>query len=128
MSIVLDGVDLPKDLEWQDEFDWTPVSQNKEVFLSGTLVVEEAAQNKGRPITLYGGANASWVTRSTVLALYALAQSPANVMTLNYHGTEYSVMWSRSEIPIEAKPVQRIMNPGPDHKYYITLRLFEVES
>ena len=126
MTISLNGISLPKDLDWQDEFDWTPVRQSSEVFLSGALVVEEAAQLKGRPITLYGGPNACWVPRSTITALYALAQTPGATLTLDYHGTTYAVMWRHGETPVEAKPVMRIMNPGATHKYTLTLRLMEV--
>lgn len=126
MTITLNGIELPQDLEWQDEFDWTPIRQSQDIALSGTLIVAESAQQTGRPITLYGGPNACWVPRSIVVQLYALTQTPENIMTLHYHGTDYSVMWRHQDGPLNAKPVQRVMNPGNDHKYSITLRLMEV--
>lgn len=126
MTISLNGLSLPADLEWQDEFDFTPVRQHQELTLTGALVIEEAKQIKGRPITLVGGPNACWVPRSTIEALYALAQAAGQTLTLNYHGATYTVVWRHQDGPILAKPVLRVMNPGPDHKYTLTLRLMEV--
>lgn len=45
-------VQLPKDLEWVDEFTWSKVQQNVTTTLTGALVVQESTQLKGRPITL----------------------------------------------------------------------------
>jgi hypothetical protein len=127
MTISLNGITLPKDLEWQDEFDWNPVRQASDRSLTGKLMIDEAGKVGGRPITLYGGPNACWVPRSTITALFALTATPGLQMTLSYHGTDYTVMWNRANgVPIEARPVQRIMNPGPAHKYHFTLRLMEV--
>lgn len=125
--ITLDGIELPQDLEWQDEFDWTPVAQDAERSLSGKLVVEESAMTLGRPITLFGGEGACWVPRSLIVSLQALKVA-GQVMTLDYHGTTYSVMWRHGDRPLEAKPVVRIRNPGDDHKYILTLRLMEVSG
>lgn len=130
MAITLNGVELPQDLEWQDEFDWQPVASSYQRTLTGKMLVEEAPLIKGRPITLFGGPEACWVPRSLVLALKAMESTPSNPenpMTLNYHGQQIPVIWQRSGGPsVDAKPVQRVRNPGADHKYYITLRLMEV--
>ncbi|WP_010322150.1 hypothetical protein [Marinobacterium stanieri] len=128
MAISLDGLELPQDLEWQDEFDWTPVASSSERGLTGKLLREEAPLVKGRPITLYGGPNACWVPRSLVQALKALEMIPGQTMALDYHGQLFTVCWNRSgsQSAIDAKPVMRIRNPGESHKYYITLRLMEV--
>ncbi len=130
MAITLDGLELPADLEWQDEFDWQPVAHSSERSLTGKLLIEEAPLIKGRPVTLFGGPNACWVPRSLVLALKAMESTPSDPsqpMTLNFHGLQLPVIWNRADgQPVEAKPVQRIRNPGETHKYYITLRLMEV--
>lgn len=130
MAITLDGLELPGDLEWQDEFDWQPVAHSSERSLTGKLLIEEASLVKGRPITLYGGPNACWVPRSLVETLKAMESTvsdPANPMTLDFHGRQMSVIWRREDGPaVVAKPVVRIRNPGADHKYYITLNLIEV--
>lgn len=119
--IALESISLPSDLDWQDEFDYSPVAQNAERSLSGKLAIEEATKIYGRPLTLVGGQNAAWVERSTVNSLYALL-TKNNEMTLQMHGIEYQVIWRHSDTPIEAKPVVRVRNPQDTHKYTITLR------
>lgn len=128
MSITLAGIPLPADLEWTDEFSYTPIRQRTETTLSGALIVEETAQAKGRPITLAGGDDAAWVTRATVDALYALTSAAGATHALDYHGTAYTVGLRHSEGPIEARQVVRLANPGamPAHFYTITIRMFEV--
>ena len=51
----LGAITLPGDLEWIDEFSWSPVGQQVDVTLGGSLIVEESAQLAGRPITLRTG-------------------------------------------------------------------------
>ena len=46
---------LPPDLEWQDEFDWTPVEHSTDYSNTGSLIVHEGERQDGRPITLFGG-------------------------------------------------------------------------
>jgi len=48
----LAGIPLPDDIEWPDENEWSPVTQQLEVSLSGAMLVEESMQLAGRPITL----------------------------------------------------------------------------
>ena len=54
MNVTLNGLHLPDDLIWRDEFDWAPVEQVVTPTLSGALLVEETAKPEGRPITLVG--------------------------------------------------------------------------
>ena len=122
------AISLPADLQWTDEFEWHPVAQTTERSLTGALLVQEAALTYGRPITLQGGDTGGWVARSTVIALKALADDADLIMTLDYHGTEYSVIWDRSGNPISASELFRLANPGPEQQYNnLTLRLLTVE-
>jgi hypothetical protein len=41
MNVTLNGLHLPDDLIWRDEFDWAPVEQVVTPTLSGALLVEE---------------------------------------------------------------------------------------
>lgn len=129
MSWTLDNITLPDGLVWEDEFDWTPVSQEKTVSLTGTLIIQEAAALAGRPITLKGE-DSCWTTRAIVQSLYALAQTADKEMTLTIAGTARTVVWSRgNEPPVEAKPVFPLMEPGTDYTYILrTLRFTELES
>lgn len=119
----LDGIALPNGLLWQDEFSWTHATQAKTYALDGSLIVEEAARQTGRAITLAGADDAGWADRNTVLSLYALAESPGD-MALAWNGRQLTVRWDLTAAPIEAQPVMRA--PQDDILYSITLRLFEV--
>lgn len=126
MSITLDGIDLPADMEWSDQWTHSQVRQATEITLSGAVVIEEAARQGARPITLEGGAGASWITRATLDALHAAAQIAGKTMTLDYHGTAYTVRFRHADGAISARQVMRTENPGPDHYFEdITIRLME---
>ncbi|WP_299197985.1 hypothetical protein [uncultured Amphritea sp.] len=120
--ITLNAITLPDDLIWSDEFAWSAVRQSADVTLTGALIVEEAAQQAGRPITLVDG----WATRATVELLYALVQQPGQVHSLLLQGTTYSVMFRQADGPLTANPVQPVTDPAPSDLYIITLRLMVV--
>ena len=123
MAITLAGIQLHKDMEWQDEFSWSPTSQTSTVTLDGSVVFEESTQQSGRFITLFGGDDACWTPRSTIKQLHALLSQPGTLRELNYHGDIYNVLFRHAETPIEAKQVQRIKDPGDEHLYTLTLKL-----
>lgn len=74
MAVILEGITLPTDLEWVDEFSGWGVGQTISPTLTGSLVVEENTQADGRPISLQSG-DGSWVQRSVVEDLQALAET-----------------------------------------------------
>lgn len=117
-------IDLPADLEWQDEFDWTPVEQSTEYSLTGALIVQSGAMQAGRPITLYGGREGAWIKRAKLEQLYAMASVSGLQMTLQLWGRTFTVMFR--ETPLNAEPIRRLADPGPDWNYAITINLMEV--
>ena len=117
-------LDLPPDLEWRDEFAWTPVEHSTEYSLVGNLVVHEGSRQDGRPITLFGGKEASWISRADLEQLYAMASVPEKEFTLVLWGRSFNVMFRRP--PIQVEPIRRLANPGPDHKYAVTINLMEI--
>ena len=125
MSILLDGIALPADLIWSDEYDHTPVKQTVSTAVDGSLIVEVAAQAKGRPITLKGDENAAWIDRATLELIRAKQYQPALSMTLSMRGVNYNVLFFQPG-GIEAKPVIDYNQPGADDWYSITLKFFEV--
>nr|WP_067289922.1 hypothetical protein [Marinobacterium profundum] len=116
--ISLDAITLPSELEWQDEFNWSAVRQVADVSLAGSLVVQEAAQLAGRPITLING----WVTRGVLKQLYAMAQVAATERTLLIGADSYQVLFRHSEQAIEAVPVAPFEDPSDGEFYQINLR------
>lgn len=79
-AITLGGVTLPDDLQWIDEYAWSPVARASERSLTGALIVEEAVNLAGRPITLSG--DWAWIDITTLAALRALAATPGWTGTL----------------------------------------------
>ncbi len=129
------SIELPEDLAWPDEFDWTPLATAEQRSLSGALIVHHSTAQSGRPITL-ASEGASWYPRADVLALQALLEDAADVvsaggtpdpMTLDYHGRQFEVAWRMAGTqPLEAVPVYRLADPDGTHPYLITLRLMEI--
>lgn len=132
MSIsITDGtttIELPADLQWSDEFDWSDVEQSKEYSLTGALVVQQGVKATGRPITLQSN-GASWVTRSTVEALQAFYNAPDQTFTLSIDGTDYPFQFERPG-GFKATEVQRLARSiqGADHWFTIEIKGFEVAA
>lgn len=123
----LDAIILPDDLIWVDELEWTPVQQSEAYTLTGALVLETGVKQAGRPITLQGDGESAWITRATLLSLYAkLTAAPPYTLTLNDART-FSVAFRHGQAPIQAQPVIDYNTPA-DADYYsgLTLRLMEL--
>ena len=125
MSILLDTITLPDDLIWIDEYAHTPVKQTVSTAVDGSLIVEAAAQTKGRPITLAGGTDYGWIDRATLEQLRAKQYEPGLVLTLVLRGTAYSVLFTQPG-GIEAKPVIDYNTPDASDWYTVTLKFIEV--
>ena len=121
-SLGLD-VQLPQDLEWVDEFSWSPIQQNIETTLTGALVVQESKQLRGRPITLVGKEDMAWITRAVGDQLSTMRNTAALTMILEFveynvdndtYGTvklSYNVMFRHYEPPpLELESVLRFDN------------------
>lgn len=108
-SLAVD-LQLPKDLEWIDEFTWSPVQQTVSTTLSGALVIQESRQEKGRPVTLQGFDDMAWVSRLLVDTLIQMRDTAGLVMNLSFihwNGTvygdslyDYQVMFRHYEPPV----------------------------
>lgn len=120
----LAGVQLPDNLYWSDEFQWSAAAQTRAYSLTGALLLEEAPRQAGRPITLEG----MWVERTTVEAVQALADAPGSDRLLTLpDGRQFSVRFRHDGGPaVDARPLHPVATPAPDTLYSLTLRLLEV--
>lgn len=134
MGLTLDDIDLAEDpalggdqMLWVDEWEWDAIEQDQQRSLSGALIIQEGVKLYGRPITLASEGGA-WFKRSKVDQLKALAEQPGKVMLLTLpSGLTHYVTFSRTEgAAVEAEPLFRRVNPGPDCLYELTLRLITV--
>ena len=125
--MMLGTLELDDQFEWIDEFAWDAVEQGQERTLTGALVVQEGLKLYGRPITLAANGGV-WTPLSVVRQLEALRDQRGLVMPLTLPGgATHSVIFNRaSGQALEAKPIERLVEPGPDELYEITLRLITV--
>lgn len=126
MTINLDALVLPDDLQWTDQYTWSPVVQSLDFSLTGAPIIQEAKKTKGREITLVGGEESGWVLKSVLDQLQAKADTADLTMVLDYWGATYNVMFRRDSSPIEARQIGDFSNPQNDDYYSLTLRLIEV--
>lgn len=125
MSLTLDAITLPSDLIWVDEYDYSPVRQTVATAVDGTLIVEVAAQQKGRIITLQGGADYAWIDKATLDSIRAKYIQPGLVMTLTLRGVSYSVIFAQPD-GLKAALVVDYSNPDSTDFYTLTLKFIEV--
>lgn len=137
MSLTLAGIELPEDLYWSDEVSPWKVGQTITPTLTGAIVIQEAAMQIGRPVTLesqrIGSAFVACVTRETVdalLALEAQANPPSMDLVVPRDGggsDTYQVRWRRTGGPaIEADPISFKAPIAAGDLYTLTLRLLQV--
>lgn len=112
MSITLDSFALPDGLVWTDEFAWSPRVQKTDYSLTGALIVQEAVKQAGRPITLTGGKNFAWLTRTEVIALRALLDA-GTTMTLTLHDNRTFSVIAAGDSPLAASPLPVVLDSGP---------------
>lgn len=134
MALTLDGVDLAdnpdlggEQLEWTDEWEWNAIEQEQDRSLTGALMVQEGVKLYGRPITLSSNGGA-WFTLAKVRELESMASVLLKVMLLTLPtGAQHYVTWNRAAGPaVQAVPLERLVNPGPDWLHELTLRLITV--
>lgn len=123
--ITLEGIELPEDLVWSDKYQWIPVTTVEATnSLSGALILTQKTRTSGRTITLTGTQTSAWIKKSVIDQLYVLASVIDNELTLDLHGTEYTVKFfdvggdaiSVTDL-IESHPL-----PPEDWNYQIELR------
>lgn len=135
MAISLGSIVLPSGLRWQDEHAWSPVSQSMEYSLTGSLVIDEATKQAGRPITLVGGQNFAWLAKGDLEDLLAaLGAAPEGGLTLTLHDARQFQVLARhgTDGAVSAYPVPRVLDsgladPDPETPYVLDeLRLMQV--
>ncbi len=129
MAVTLEGISLPDDIQWLDEFSGFGVGQGITPTLTGALVIEENAQAEGRKMTLDGGSG-SWIGRDKAEALATLAATPLDAgeyLLLEWaDGTNYDVVFDRSRgNAFEAPEVSRVSRTfqSETHEHFIKLNL-----
>lgn len=129
-DIVLDGITLPGDLVWEDEFQWSVIARpdSPEFSLGGAVILEESAKLAGRPITLVAKdefLGSIWLSRTTILALQEKVNAPSTTMSLVMSDYQtFSVRFIGKGVT--ATPVYHIAPPIDQDRYYLTISLITV--
>jgi hypothetical protein len=132
-------IDLPGDMVFENEFDWSDIKGSNDRTLGGTLIIWTNTVFKGRPIDLVATDNRGWISRSTIEKLYTAVQA-MSTMELKLTFTRrlkstgepetvtYNVMWRYNEPPVmEVRPLIASRVELVDGDYYTgTLKFVEV--
>lgn len=126
MSIILDTLELPDALVWQDEFDWVQAAGALHYTLQGRAVFEliQRPAESGRTVTL--GHEHAWLDRADLLELQEWAAQADRQMILSLHdGRTFTVVFRLWDQPVlEAEPVAEVSDPTDDTRYrLLTLKL-----
>jgi hypothetical protein len=126
---------LPNDLLWTDEHTWTAAIAKTDYLLTGSLLMESALRQKGRPITLKAQTDMAWVSRGLVDQLYEWANTltvngPLRMrLTFDENTTRmrsFVVVFRLADGAIEAEPVLGLPHRSSADWYRVTIRLTEV--
>ena len=118
ITISHEGLDQ---LYWSDEYKWSKVIQSQEYAISGSLIVEDWVKLSGRPITLQGGDDRTWVSKEVVIQIQTLLDLPGQSITLYLtDGRQFTVIFDNSSgAGFEAEPLGSIYPTPPEIPYVI---------
>lgn len=120
----LGAVQIPRGLVWEDELSWSAVETAADYGLTGSLIIDAAVKQNGRPITLVGSNDAGWITRTQLQALHALAAVPLATYTLTLADERvFTVRFAPGAQPIDARTIARPELPPEAYPYVATVRL-----
>jgi len=124
----LGTIELPKELKWEDEMDWSPVTQSVGHGVSGALFVQEGVKVKGREITLTGTEELGWISRTTVESLIALRNTAGWTGTLTLPDDRtFTVRFRNGEKAVDVSPIIPYNQFAVQGMYQVNaIRLMEV--
>lgn len=123
-------VRLNDHLVWVDWGKYSPIEQNQEYTLDGSLVIEATAKKAGMPITLSATPDQGLKYRKDVEPIkQMMLENIHEPMTLRMHDeSTHEVLFSSVDgAPIEAEPLVGYADPVGDDYIGLTLRFIEVE-
>lgn len=124
-------VSLSNDFVWLDEHSWSPVVAASAYTITGALIVQSAARQSGRAITLGAEPDMGWVTRATLETLRQWAAVPLSATTGRFELTledarVFTVAFRQEANAIDAETITGFPARLPTDFYRITLRLMEI--
>lgn len=137
-DFILDGIEIPEDLQWSDEFIGWKVGQSVRYSLNGAMHVHENARQAGRPITLVSrqeGNDYIAMVRLDTLTLLQAHEAQARTLPFvlqmaapNTGTRSFNVHWRRTDgAAIEATPMVDIVPYVSGDWFAVTLRLMSAD-
>ncbi len=134
ITLTLDSevLELPGDLIWANEFQWSPVSQSTGRSITGALLVDVGTRTGGRQIMLRGSEDSAWILRSGLLTLQSWAALPGQTFTLSHNGVDRTVIFDhgseeQSGAIKQVQPVIGFSDPEPgDHYCSLEINFLEL--
>ena len=128
MAIILNAVTtaltLPQGLIWSDELTWTPVeTTTTEYSLTGELILERSTKQDGRPITLVGGREFTWITRADLLTLKTLLELDEDLILTLHDARTFTVRPAAD--PLQASLLPRVKDSGVANPSSTTVYVLE---
>lgn len=121
------SVQLPQDMHWADEYEWSGVAQTAPVYsLSGAVLVQQAVKLAGRPITL--GGDWVWHGLATLRTLRDWTDVPGLRMTLQHpDGRSFEVCFRLHDKAFDrVEPVKFATPETEGDRYSFGIRLMTV--
>lgn len=120
------AISFSDDLIWADEFGWSPITQDKQYTIGGTLVIQESKKLAGRPITLRG--YNIWESRSVIEQLHSASLLTAQDFTLTLHdGRSFTVRFDHTQNkPVDTEAVFAGRDTEATDEFYINALHFIV--
>ena len=103
-------VDISDRLDWTDEFEWSPVEQASAYSTAGTLLIDVAVKQAGRPITLDGTVTKVWLRRADCITLQAWAALPKAEFILTLRGIARTVIFDHAKGGFSASPIWKLLD------------------
>lgn len=122
-------IELPEDLNWSDRH-WSPVAQAFTRSVTGKPIIQEAASQQGRPITLEPPTGGGWMLASNEPQITDWHDTPGQKLTLDYHGETHTVQFRHHDGQgYESTPVRYVIKPAqdPGHQVIPIFRFITVE-
>jgi hypothetical protein len=127
MTIELNGMQLPVDLIWSDEYESQSVSQTVRRTLDGGVVVYHSSNFAGRSITLESSTDSGWVTRDVVKTLSILAASPGAQYSLVIRGEVFNVIFRHNDSPaFDASPIVSYSDPIDSDFFTVSIKFVTI--
>lgn len=99
--ILLDDLELPDELIWVDEFDWSDVKATTKRTIQGKFIIQEIStiSQAGRSLTLTS--DYSWIERSDLLKLQEWSNEVGKEMAITMHdGRVFICRFRHWDVPV----------------------------